>query len=309
MTSKKTSRRRFIQSASLLAGAWAAACRTQTAGAGPAPGFEHPLGVQLYTLRDQIQQDADAALEAVARIGYRHVEVLSQMMPGIAPLLAEHGLTPVSGHFPLPLITGSDRHWPPETRGGLESWEQAVELAAEHGLSQMVIAYVQAQERTTLDFYRSLADRMNQAGARCKAAGLQLAYHHHSFEFEPLEGEVPFELLAARFDPQLVHWQLDVFWLAASNLDPVEALRRFSGRVPSLHLKDRAPDAAHTYQESEVEADDFREVGSGALNFPAILKTAGEIGVRYYFVEQDQTPGDPLDSLTKSYQYLSNLKI
>ncbi len=306
------SRRAFMGRAGLALAAWGAACRNQDTGSAsqtPTGNFDVPLGVQLYTLRHQVETDPAQAIREVAEIGFEQVEVLSYTMDRLAPLLDQNGLTAVSGHFPLPLITGKTEFWPPGVTAGLADWDAAVDSAQRHGLSQMVIAYVRPQERTSLDFYRRLSDQLNQAGQRSAQAGIQLAYHHHSFEFEPLEGEIPFEILAERLDPQLVKWQLDVFWLAMAGLDPVQTLAGYNGRVSSLHLKDVAQGAATHYQESQVSPDSFAAVGSGRLDFPAILRAARTAQVRYFFVEQDQTPGDPLDSLRSSYQYLRGVHI
>ncbi len=168
---------------------------------------------------------------------------------------------------------------------------------------------MQQAERGTLEFYRRFIDQMNQAGEKSKAAGLQLCYHHHAFEFEPLEGEVPFDLMAKGFDPNYVHWQFDVFWLTLAGRNPAAVIREFSGRVASLHLKDAAKSAPTTFQESQVAPESFVEVGAGRIDFKEVLTAAAESAVRFYLVEQDHVPGDPLDSLAQSYRYLRSLSL
>lgn len=301
-----SSRREFFHQVGAAGlAAWSASC------APPAPKqtFDRPLGVQLYTLRRVLPRDPRAVLKTLSEIGYSQLEILAQDFEDIRPAAREFGLAPVSGHFPSALLTGN---W--DVIGGPPSdppptWDQAVEQARDWGLRCMVVAYVFPQERGDLDFYRRLAEGMNEAGEQCREAGIQLCYHHHSFEFEPLEGRRPFDLLVEEFDPQLVHWQLDVFWLHMAGEDPAETIRRFSGRVASLHLKDAAPQSQPHFQESEVSPADFAEVGGGKLDFPKILKAALETSVPYFFVEQDETPGDPLDSLRKSCQYLRGVEV
>lgn len=314
MSERMTNRRDFIKMAGL---AGLAVCAPRcSSGAEPqeaevaASKFDHPLGVQLYTLREVLPQDPEGTLRSLADIGYTEVEALGWDLRQQAPILNANGLRAVSAHFPAPLVTGN---WDVWMQAGAASekveLESAVSFAAEQGLDYAVIAYLFAQERGSLDFFRRFADQMNQAGEAFRAVGIQLGYHNHAFEFEPLEGQRPFDILKERFDANLVQWELDVFWLKMGGLDPAAVLREFSGRVPLVHLKDAAAGAQPRFQESQVPPTDFVSVGSGQLDFPAILKTAVESGVRHYFVEQDHTPGPPLESLRQSYEYLRGVEI
>lgn len=300
-----TSRRNFLGRLGALGlGAAAASCSRAETGR----PFDRPLGVQLYTLREQIPRQPAETLEAIAAIGFSQVEILHQQIPRLAPLLEGAGLTAVSGHFPAPMVTGDWTAWgdPPETGS---TWPEAVETASGLGLRQMVVAYLQPAERGSLDFYRSFADAMNRAGELCRASGMRLSYHHHAFEFEPIESRPPIEILEERFDPSLVDWQLDLFWLAMAGLDPAEAIRSRRGRVGSLHLKDAARDAPQRFQESEVAPEAFVPVGQGRVDFSEALRAAADSGVRFYFLEQDQTAGDPLEALAESYRHLRGLRL
>ena len=116
----------------------------------------------------------------------------------------------------------------------------------------------------------------------------------------------PSDTMFADTDPKLVQLETDVFWLSVAGVDPVKFLKDHAGRVALVHLKDKDPAQAKQYNEG-VPHGTFREVGSGNLDFKAILNTAHDIGVKHYFVEQDWTPGDPLVSLKKSYDYLRSL--
>jgi sugar phosphate isomerase/epimerase len=100
---------------------------------------------------------------------------------------------------------------------------------------------------------------------------------------------------------------MDVFWVSVAGHDPMELLRKFSGRVPLLHCKDKLSGTEVMYKET-VPRTAFKEVGSGVIEWPKVLNAAGAAGVAHYFVEQDQTPGDPLVSLKQSFGYLSKLK-
>ena len=173
----------------------------------------------------------------------------------------------------------------------------------------LTVSYLMPAERTTLDFYRRFTDAMNKAGEKCAAAGIALSYHHHSFEFAALEGQVPMDILVERFDKKLVGFELDVFWLSMAGQDPAKTIRKLGPRARLLHLKDKAKGTANEFQERNVKPEAFAEVGSGVVDFPGLLAAAKTAGVAHAFVEQDQTPGDPLQSLKKSFGYLQTLKV
>lgn len=292
------SRRRFLKHSALLAAAAFSGVS--------ASGLKRSLGVQLYTLRNLLPEKADDVLRSVSEIGFQEVEVLSQNMKILFPYLQKYSLDPVSGHFPVHLVTDS---------GAADSQksklEHAIEEASEVGLRYMVIPWIDFAERGDADFFRRFADQMNTAGERIRKAGMQLCYHNHAFEFGPPEtgGKTTImEILMSRFQGDLVGIELDVFWAAAAGVNPVELLRSAPGRFPLLHLKDKAQGIGPLYLESEVPPEAFLEVGAGELDFAAILEAAEAARVRHLFVEQDHTPGDPLESLRKSYQYLRSLE-
>ena len=281
---KQTRRQLFEFGAVLLGGAGLA-----SAGA----GFKKPIGVQLYTVREILPKDPAQTLKAIEKIGYTEVEVLGEGFPSIEALLKKDKLTAVSGHFGGDMILKPD--W--------DAWKKAVDVAHRGGLKYMVMPYVPVSDRGGLDFFRSFADKLNQAGAITRHAGIKMAYHNHCFEFKPTEGKVPLDVLMERLDPKLVGLEMDVFWVSVGGHDPVERLKKYTGRVPLVHLKDKAKGTPVQYNEN-VPGQDFMAVGSGTLDFPAILKAAEAAGVQHYFVEQDHTPGNPLDSLRKSFEYL-----
>ena len=173
----------------------------------------------------------------------------------------------------------------------------------------MVIPYVQPGERgKTLDSYKKFAEHLNVAGKATKAAGMQMAYHHHAFEFGELEGKRIIDVLLENTDPKLMQLEMDVFWVSIAGEDPVKMLNKWKGRVALIHLKDKDAAAPKMFGES-VPASSFKEVGYGTIDFKAILKTAQKTGVKHYFVEQDQTAGNPLDSIRKSFEKLKSFDI
>lgn len=273
--------------------------------------FTKPLYVQTYTLRNQLPDAPRETLAAVAKLGYAGVEAGRAELSKLAPYFKEFKLSTPSAHFEAPLITGNwDAYKPLQaTLPAGYDLSRAIAGAEAAGLKFMVVPYLQKSERTAPGFYSRFADQMNRAGEAVRKAGMQLAYHHHSFEFEPVNGKRPFDLLAERFDPQLVHWELDFFWLAIGGDDPVARLKQFKGRVAAVHLKDIARGVKTEYWEGATPKTAFKEVGSGSLDWPAVLSACEAAGVSLYIVEQDQCPGNPLDSIAQSYNYLRGVLV
>jgi sugar phosphate isomerase/epimerase len=258
--------------------------------------FGKALGVQLYTVRNEMPAKPRETLEAIRRIGFTEVEVLRPGLPAIAPILKELGLSAPSCHVEASLVTGSD-------------FQQVIDSAKGFGLQFLVVPYLRKDERGGLDAYRKLADQLNQAGEQAAKAELTLCYHHHSFEFSPIDGKRPFDILAERFNPKTVQWEVDVFWVKAGGEDPAALLQKLKGRVSLVHLKDMAAGSATQFDEAAMARTAFKEVGNGSLNWPAILQACAQAGVKHYFVEQDQCPGSPLASIEQSYRFLRALNV
>jgi sugar phosphate isomerase/epimerase len=254
------------------------------------------LGVQLYTVRSILPGKPLETLQEIEKTGYREVEAVMDGLDKIWPALEKTKLKAVSLHADESLFAP----------GREEALETVIGDAKKRGFEYLVFPYLPPKQRGGLDTIRSLAERLNKAGERCRAAGLKLCYHNHAFEFDNKERRVPFDVLAETVDPKLVHFELDIFWVSVAGLDPVQMLDRYSGRIPLLHLKDKAEGTPLQYNES-VSRRAFKEVGSGVIQIPAVLKAANSAGVQHYFVEQDFTPGNPLVSLRQSYDYLKRI--
>lgn len=267
--------------------------------------FEKPLGVQLYTLRFVLPNDADNVLKAVADIGYKEVEVLRKDMWAQKPIYDKYGLKPVSGHFETPILTKGPA-WP-----GMPadySLEKAIEDCNKMGMKYIVAPYVQPKERGDLDYFRKFADALNKAGEQAAKSGLTLCYHNHAFEFKGQPGQRVWDVMLERFDKKYVQFELDVFWVSVAGLLPVDVIKSLTGRMPLVHLKDKGWGTPTQFDES-VKPEAFKEVGAGTMEFEPILRACEKAGVKHYLVEQDQTPKDPLASIRLSYNNLRNLKI
>ena len=281
-----TSRRDFLQATSLVValGASGRAAQLKT------------LGVQLYTVRTVLPQKPQDTLNAIRAIGYQEVEATYAGLDGLWPMLQASGLKPVSIH----LDSGS------VTQGKPDDLSPIFDQLKKRGFQYAVFPYLPEPERGGIDVIKAIAEKLNRAGEKCRAAGMSFCYHNHAFEFATEKGATLFQVMLDHTDPKLVAFELDVFWVSVAGLDPAEFLQKLAGRVPLLHLKDKAEGTAVMYKES-VPPTAFKEVGSGVLDWPKVLRAAAAAKVAHYFVEQDQTPGDPVDSLRQSYGYLSKL--
>jgi sugar phosphate isomerase/epimerase len=267
-----------------------------TAGASVADAKKlQTLGVQLYTVRGILPEKPLETLKAIEQMGYREVEVVRASMDKIWESLKQTSLKPVSLHIDTPLFMTK-----------MDQLPAALDDAAKRGFRYAVCPYIAPQDRGGVPVIEKLAANLNQAGEKCRAAGLTLAYHNHAFEFEQAGSSTLLDILLAKTDPKLVQLELDVFWAAVAGADPVRLFEKYPGRVPLVHVKDMKPGTEKRLNEG-VPRDSFFEVGQGSLNIAAILKAGSKAGVKHFFVEQDQTPGNPLDSLRASAEYLKKL--
>lgn len=258
-------------------------------------GWDRPLGAELYTLRTVLPQDPKGTLRDLAAIGYKEVECSTADLVKYAPLYKEFGLSAPAIHADTNQILN----------GGFEN---TVDNARAHGVQFVVMPYIAPPLRGSADKYREIAERMNTAGEQCAKAGMQFCYHNHAFEFGGKPGERAWDIFMTNWDKKLVALELDVFWLSVAGNIPSDVVRQFPGRVPLVHLKDKAFGTPVQYSE-QVQPSEFRAVGTGLLDFVSIIKACEKAGTKHYFVEQDQTPGPPLDSLKLSYNNLRKLKL
>jgi sugar phosphate isomerase/epimerase len=287
-----TTRRSFIKSTSLL-----------SAGFFLSPSdfkIKKPLiGLQLYTVRDAMAKDPSGTLAKVAKLGYTSVEAATytgtEKFYGMSPsafkkVLKQNGLIIPSSHYRL----GEEKTKGEIVNGTLlHGWDKAVDAAAEVGVKYMVCAYLSNDERGNLDHYKYVADQLNIAGEKCKKSGIQLCYHNHDFEFEKQENKYPYDILMGT-DKNLVKMELDLYWIKKAAQDPIAFFNKHPGRFPLWHVKDM----------DNTPAKNFTEVGNGIINFKEIFKYKNKAGMKYFFVEQDNCPGSPFDSITQSINYI-----
>jgi sugar phosphate isomerase/epimerase len=303
------SRRKFIKTAGIM-----------TAGAIMAPGLScksgaesktnnamdsnvdpepvKDVGIQIYTLRDQIAESLEQTMERVAEIGYTWIEaygyenrkILGKTPTEFKELLNGLGMTMPSIHSVTEVSSGKGKS------AILEAMKTTIEDAKTAGAKYLVYAYLEESERQSMDDYRRHADLFNDFGELCKKSGMQFAYHNHDFEFMNFDGEIPYDYLLENTDPELVKMELDLYWITKAGKDPIEYFNKYPDRFELWHVKDMEPG----------DEKFFAEVGHGVIDFEPIFDVRDKAGMKYFFVEQDQSRRNPFESIEMSFKHLNN---
>ena len=241
------------------------------------------VGVQLYTVRSLLEDDFVGTMETVANMGYDEVEFAGyygRSPQEVKDLLARLDLAAPSTHV-----------MPADIR---ERPQEIVETASTIGHEYVVCAYLTEADRGSLDAYREVASLLEAFGTRCADAGLQLAYHNHAFEFQEMEGTLPYDLLLQETSPETVKMELDLYWIEKAGYDPLAYFEKHDGRFPLCHVKDITQDGQ------------IAPVGEGTIDFARIFERADQAGLQHYFVEHDN-PDDPMASIRTSLNYMAKL--
>lgn len=282
------------------------------------PGGE-VLGLQIYTLGNDMLKDLDAAFGAVAAIGYRAVELLMLDQPPAevrdalrrACLTARSTQTSFETDKGPNLTTGFDALVATAHAIGLEwvvpsLFDVPKRLGPPHAGEDLGAWFVRLAAEMTADDWKRYADTLNRTGARLKPHGLRIAHHNHNLDFHPVGDTNGFELMIADTDPDLVAFELDVGWVAAAGHDPIDILARHKGRFRMMHMKDIKPETVPNYAFKQVPA----VPGQGVLDWTRLLPIAKAAGVTGWYVEEEAPfPTTRLDAVRANYAYLSRLKV
>jgi sugar phosphate isomerase/epimerase len=269
-----------------------------------------PVGLQLFTLFNFIDSDVEGALKKVAAIGYKEIESAFSKKGGyygkkpkeFAKLVNDLGMSWQSHHvlgapFKLPpgakMPAGPDGKpiTIPPMRNLQDNMQELVDEVAEAGVPFLVCANTPIH--TPDDIKRSI-DTLNKTGEACKKAGITLAYHNHTEEFEPVEGHTPYELFLSQLSPE-IKMELDLCWATKAGIDPVSLFAQHPGRFPLWHVKDL-----------DKEKKGPVPVGEGIIDFKRIFDNAATAGMKHIFVEHDM-PADAYASITESFQNLTKI--
>jgi len=241
------------------------------------------LGLQLYSVRDEAEQDLPRVLAGVAKIGYQGVEFAGfyGCDPGeLCRYLESLGLVAIGTHTRLADI------------------DQDIErVIADHhtlGAAYCTIPYYKSE---SVEQWREFAEALNRFGRRFKDAGLTLSYHNHAFEFEPIQGTTPFAILREVCDPGLVRLELDVAWVHKGGHSPAAVLESLGAQCPLIHLKDVS------------ETGDDVDIGTGLVDMQAVLEAADQIGVVWGIVERDSASPPTFASAESNLKALRRLRV
>ncbi len=229
-----------------------------------------PVGIQLYTVREDCEKDFVGTLEALAEMGYDGVEFAwnyGGMSPSeLAAFLKEVGLRACGLHAPKDQAADADSE-AYTYAGGIGCPYVSTSLAGEVAKD-----------------WPAAIELVQRAGRAAAQQGLQFTYHNHAQEFQQFDGQYALDMLYAQTDPEQVKAELDTYWIARGGLDPVAYVRKYAGRVPQLHLKDIGPN------------EEFMEIGAGVLDLDAVLAAARDAGSQWIIYEQDRCARPALES-------------
>ena len=256
------------------------------------------VGLQLYSLRDQLPKDVKGGIAGVAAAGYKEVEPFGYSKQNgfwgldakaFSDLLKSNGLTTPSGHF------GMDQYF---VQGKTDDLQSYIEAANITGMNYIIVPSINGEVLKSADQFKMVADKMNKAAELCKASGLKLGYHNHNFEWKPIDGTTFYDTLLKNTDPALVHMEMDIYWVVRAGQDPVSLFNAHPGRFALCHIKDMDK-ANHNLN---------TEVGKGAIDFKTILGNAKMAGLQHFIVEQENYRNiDPFVSIKESCDYCKNV--
>ena len=246
------------------------------------------IGLQLYTVRRDLEKDFEETLRKVAALGIKEVEFagyFNHKPEEINKLLKNLKLAAPAAHTSTETL-----------RNGLS---KAIEDAKIIGHKYLVLGYLPEEERKSLEDYKKLIELLNKAGEKCRKNDLKFAYHNHDFEFKKTENVIPYDLILSETDKQNVKMELDLYWITKAGFDPLDYFEKYPQRFPLVHVKDM--DGTHKKY--------FTEVGRGVIDFKKIFAASEKAGIKHYFIEQDETPAESLESVKVSVKYLKELQL
>ena len=252
------------------------------------------VGLQLYSFRNEFKTDVPGTLQKISEMGIRQIEgggTYGLPMNEFKQLLAKNKLTTIS--------VGADFKQ-------LDSNVQSVVANAKaFGAKYVMCAWVPHNGAFTIDDANKAIAVFNKAGKILKANGISFCYHAHGYEFGPYNNGTMFDYMASKMNPAYANFEMDVFWVKHPGQEPIALLKKYPGRFPLMHLKDRKPGTPGN-QEGKAPDETNVVLGAGDVGIAAIMKVAKKYGVKYYFIE-DESPRS-MEQVPQSLAFLKGLK-
>ena len=265
-----------------------------------------PIAIQLYSVRHEMKNDFGGTLKKIKTMGYDGVEfagLFDHTPDEVKAMCAEIGLTPLCAHVNI--------------REMIEDADATFAKYAAIGMHYVAIPSLPTEMRPGTDGFAETIDLIAKLGKEAKKYGIQLLYHNHDFEFVKIDGEYGLDILYREVDADTLQTELDVCWVNVGGEIPADFIRKYAGRCPIVHLKDffgeKSENMYELIGEKTVAAParpanfEFRPVGHGKQDMPAILKAAAQSGAAWVVVEQD-SPSMGLDELACAKASIDYLK-
>ncbi len=295
-----TSRRSFLRNSAFGLGAMAFASPVLQSLA--AVKYKKLVGIQLYSIREDMRKDPQGTLNALAEMGYKYVEhanYINRKFYGweakeFKKRLDDLGMKMPSGHTVM-----GKAHWDDAKNDFTDLWKYTVEDAAVMGQELVISPSIDMGIRKDKNLLLKYMDIFNKSGELCNKSGMRFGYHNHDFEFsEKLDGELLYDIMLNNTDPKLVAQQLDIGNMINGGGVPADVMKKFPGRFVSMHVKDEVPAAGgHEKFESTILGK-----GSGQIDVQALVKLGDkEGGTKHFIIEQESYQGlKPLDCMKEN---------
>ena len=287
-------RRQFFARAVRGVAAGSLIATSETWGAGQL-AWSKPIGLEIYTVRDEFAKDPAGTLEKVGATGYREVEIsIETPAETLKARLSAANLAAPSTYTEAPKE--------------VESWKKTLGRVHPYGFRYVVIG---DNPQLDSEAWKRRAELFDQCGRLAQQAGMQFCYHAHFHEFAPLGDTCGYDIMLSRCDPELLKMEMDVFWVTYAGQNPLGYFQKYPGRFPLLHIKDFKlgfPTSTSNFP-YDSGPNPFAPVGQGRVDWVKIFAHAPQAGVQHIFVEQDRCDTSPFKAIETSFNYLKNLRL
>lgn len=244
------------------------------------------IALQLYSIKELTSVDFLGTLEKVSKVGYTGVEFAGYFNTPARELkktLDNLGLKAAGSHIGINAIT--------------ENLDSVIEYSKQIDDPYIICPGLPVHLRDSADAYKKLAELFNKVGQKCKENGIQFGYHNHDFEFQKFNGEYGLDILFSNTEPDLLHMELDTFWVEYSGLKSIDFINKYKERCSILHIKDM----------KSLEEKVNTEIGSGIMDFKTMVEAGKKYNTKWYTIEQEEFEIPQLQSIKQSYNYLESI--